>query len=55
MPVLHLINFGEAIKLGGTALVGYTFLFIGSLSPPVCLLYLSVLISWFFNWWLSPC
>ena len=33
----HLMNFGKAIKLGGTALVGYNLPYLESLNPPVCL------------------
>ena len=35
--------------MGGTVLVGYTFLYVKSLSPPVCLMSLRVLMSWFLN------
>ena len=43
------MDFGELIKLGGTVLAGNTFLCVKSLSPPVCLMSLRVLMSWFLN------
>ena len=43
--VANLMDFREAIKLGGTVLVGYTFLYTESLSPPVCLMSLRMLTS----------
>ena len=39
--------FGEAIQLGGTALVGYSFLNFESLIPPVCFMSFNVCISLF--------
>ena len=44
----NFVDFGKALNLGGTALVGYSFLSFWSLSPPVCFMSLSVCISLFF-------
>ena len=36
--VPYFMYFGKAIKLGGTALVGYSCLYLLVLRPPVCLM-----------------
>ena len=41
--------FGEAIKLGGTALVGYSFLYFESLIPPDCFISFGVCMSFFLS------
>ena len=45
----NFVYFGEAIKLGGTALVGYSFLYFESLTPPDCFMSISVCMSLFLN------
>ena len=44
------MDFGEAIKCWGTALVGYSCLYLLLLSPPVCLMSLSMEMSLFLSW-----
>ena len=41
----NFVDFGQAIKLGGTALMGYSFLFFWLLSPSVCFMSLGVCMS----------
>ena len=45
----NIIYFGEDIKLGWTAHVGYSFLYFGSLSPPDCFMSFSACMSLFLS------
>ena len=46
----YFVNFGKAIKHGGTALVGYNCLHFMMLRPPVCLMSLSREMGLFLSW-----
>ena len=43
----NFMDFGKAIEFGGTALVGYSCLYLVLLRPPVCLMSLRIVISLF--------
>ena len=45
----NFVYFGEAIKCGGTVLVGYSFLYFDSLIPPECFMSFSVCMSLFLS------
>ena len=44
------VDFREAIELGGTALVGYSCLYLWVVRPPVCLMSLGRVMSLFLRW-----
>ena len=45
----NFVDFGKATEFGGTALVGYSCLYLVLLRPPVCLMSLRIVISLFFK------
>ena len=44
------MDLGQAIELGGTALVGYSCLYFWVLRPPVCLMSFRRVMSLFLRW-----
>ena len=44
------VNFGQAIKFRGAALVGYSCLYLWVVRPPVCLMSLRREMSLFLSW-----
>ena len=51
----QLYGFWGAHKLGWNITYGDTFLYVKSISPPVCLMSFRVLMSGFLAWWWGPC